>query len=519
MIGLVYLTAQLVYLKSISMPELVTPTQNTLLQVKHLSKSFPGVRALDEVSLELAAGEVLAMVGENGAGKSTLIKILGGAQQADSGDLIIQGKSTFISSPAAAQLLRISIIYQEFNLIPDLSVRENIFLGREHRSGFFIDEEKERDGVDALFKQLGLDLDPERPCRELSIAEQQLVEIAKALSLDARILVMDEPSATLTQQEVDRLFKIIHDLKAKGMGIIYISHRLEEVFEVGDRVMVLRDGQNVVTKSVAEVDRTQLIEWMVGRALESEFPPRAKQVGVECIRVQNLSRGSVVKDVSFTLNTGEILGFAGLVGAGRTETMRLIFGADKKDNGEIYLKGKAVRISSPRDAIDQGICLLTEDRKNQGLVFNHSVLENFGLPNLVNYSDKCFLDESIEREHFQKYKSDIQIKVSNIDQDVGYLSGGNQQKVVLAKWLERNADILIFDEPTRGIDVGAKFEIYQLMNSLAEAGKAIIMISSELPEILGMSDRIIVMRDGRIQGEISDVSQASQETVMQLAVE
>ena len=501
------------------MPELVTPTQNTLLQVNQVSKSFPGVRALDNVSLELAAGEVLAMVGENGAGKSTLIKILGGAHQADSGDLTIQGNSTLITSPADAQLHGISIIYQEFNLIPDLSVRENIYLGREYRSGIFIDEKKEKDGVEVLFNQLGIDLDSETPCRELSIAEQQVVEIAKALSLDARILVMDEPSATLTQQEVDRLFKLIRDLKEKGIGIIYISHRLEEVFEIGDRVMVLRDGHNVVTKSIAEVDRSKLIEWMVGRSLESEFPPRAKQVGEERLRVENISNGSGVKNVSFSLMAGEILGFAGLVGAGRTETMRLIFGADKKDSGEIFLNGKSVTILSPEDAIDKGICLLTEDRKNQGLVLVHSVLENFGLPNLKNYSGSLFLDETTEREHFQKYKSDIQIKVSNTDQEVGQLSGGNQQKVVLAKWLERNADILIFDEPTRGIDVGAKFEIYQLMNSLAEAGKGIIMISSELPEVLGMSDRIIVMRDGQIQGELNDVSQASQEAVMQLAVE
>ncbi|MDA0346595.1 MAG: sugar ABC transporter ATP-binding protein [Verrucomicrobia bacterium] len=501
------------------MPELVTPTPHILLQVKQLSKSFPGVRALDKVSLELAAGEVLAMVGENGAGKSTLIKILGGAHPADSGDFRIHGNSTVIASPADAQLQGISIIYQEFNLIPDLSVRENIYLGREDRAAFFIDEKKEKEGVELLFNQLGLNLDSETSCRELSIAEQQLVEIAKALSLDAKILVMDEPSATLTQQEVDRLFKIIRDLKEKGIGIIYISHRLEEVFEIGDRVMVLRDGQNVVTKPVSEVDRSKLIEWMVGRSLESEFPPKTSQVGEECLRVESLSRGNVVSDVSFSLRTGEILGFAGLVGAGRTETMRLIFGADRKDSGEIFLNGKSVTISSPQDAIDKGICLLTEDRKNQGLVLVHSVLENFGLPNLADYSGSLFLDETTEREHFKKFQSDIQIKVSNADQEVGQLSGGNQQKVVLAKWLERNADILIFDEPTRGIDVGAKYEIYQLMNSLAEAGKGIIMISSELPEVLGMSDRIIVMRDGRIQGELNDVSQASQEAVMQLAVE
>lgn len=501
------------------MPELVTAAQTELLQVNQVSKFFPGVRALDGVSLDLQAGEVLALVGENGAGKSTLIKILGGAHQADSGGLSIRGKPVHIGSPSEAQALGISIIYQEFNLIPDLSVRENIFLGREIESGWFIDEEKEAQGAETLFKRLGLQLNPEKLCRELTIAEQQLVEIAKALSLDAKILVMDEPSATLTQQEVDQLFGIIRELKARGMGVIYISHRLEEVFEIGDRVMVLRDGRHVVTRPVAEVNRKGLIESMVGRSLESEFPDRSRNPGEVCLRVEGLCRGAAVREVGFSLRSGEILGFAGLVGAGRTETMRLIFGADPLDSGQVWVHGKPVTLKTPREAIARGICLLTEDRKNQGLVLAHSVLENFGLPNLRAYSGKVFLDEILERDRFQKYQREIQIKVSHADQDAGHLSGGNQQKVVLAKWLERNADILIFDEPTRGIDVGAKFEIYQLMNQLAEAGKGIIMISSELPEILGMSDRILVMRDGRIQGEITNVSQASQEEVMHLAVE
>jgi ribose transport system ATP-binding protein len=501
------------------MPQLLTPTQTILLRVDNVSKSFPGVRALDGVSLELQAGEVLALVGENGAGKSTLIKILGGAHQADSGRLSIEGNPIVIQSPSESQSQGISIIYQEFNLIPDLSVRENIYLGREIQSGFFIDEESEMDGAEKLFKQLGLKLDPEKLCRELSIAEQQLVEIAKALSLDAKIFVMDEPSATLTQPEVDQLFTIIGDLKAKGMGVIYISHRLEEVFEIGDRVMVLRDGRHVVTKAVAEVTRQSLIESMVGRSLESEFPSRHADLGETVLEVRNYSRGTVVQDVSFSVRAGEIVGFAGLVGAGRTETMRLIFGADAKDSGELLVHGQSIDIRDPREAIRYGICLLTEDRKNQGLVLVHSVVENFGLPNLEKYSKGLFLDESRERERFETFVDDIQIKISSADQNAGHLSGGNQQKVVLAKWLERNADILIFDEPTRGIDVGAKFEIYQLMNGLAEAGKAVIMISSELPEVLGMSDRIIVMRDGRIQGEITNVTESSQEEVMHLAVE
>ena len=500
------------------MADLSTPVLSPLLSVDGISKSFPGVRALDNVSLELKEGEVLALVGENGAGKSTLIKILGGAHEADAGSISINNVPVTIQSPVESQALGISIIYQEFNLIPDLSVRENIFLGREKMNGIFIDEDSEMDGAQQLFERLGLPLDPEKRCGDLSIAEQQLVEIAKALSIEAKVLVMDEPSATLTQQEVDRLFEIIKDLTKQGIGIIYISHRLEEVFEIGDRVMVLRDGQNVSTKQVSEVDRNGLIESMVGRSLESEFPARQSQLGEECLRVEGLSRGSIVQDVSFHLRKGEILGFAGLVGAGRTETMRLIFGADEKDAGKVILHGEAVDIQSPREAIAKGICLLTEDRKNQGLVLIHSVVENFGLPNLKAYSGKVFLDEETEQKQFEAFREEIQIKVSDPNQDAGHLSGGNQQKIVLAKWLERNADILIFDEPTRGIDVGAKYEIYQLMNRLATAGKAIIMVSSELPEILGMSDRVMVMRNGRIQGEITDVGESSQEEIMKFAI-
>ncbi len=501
------------------MPESKTPAQAPLLEIRGISKTFPGVRALDDVSLRLEAGEVLALVGENGAGKSTLIKILGGAHRADAGELFMQGKRVSIDSPSLAQTLGVSIIYQEFNLIPDLNVRENIYLGRERKKAWFLDEKREAVGVRKLFERLGLKLDPETLCRDLTIAEQQLVEIAKALSLDAKILVMDEPSATLTQQEVDRLFTMIRDLKEEGIGIIYISHRLEEVFEIADRVMVLRDGRQVVTKLVSKVNRPRLIEWMVGRSLESEFPPRQSKPGIECLRVENLSLGEVVRDVSFTLRAGEILGFAGLVGAGRTETVRLIFGADRKDGGTVFLGGEELDIENPRQAIARGICLLTEDRKNQGLVLIHSVLENFGLPNLREYSGPVFLDEKRELEQFGKLARELKIKASGPRQDVAQLSGGNQQKVVLAKWLARHSDIIIFDEPTRGIDVGAKFEIYQLMNALAEAGKGIIMISSELPEILGMSDRVIIMRGGRIQGEIEDVNEASQEEVMHLAVE
>ncbi|MCB1123765.1 MAG: sugar ABC transporter ATP-binding protein, partial [Verrucomicrobiae bacterium] len=437
----------------------------------------------------------------------------------DSGSILIRGNPVSLNSPVSAQAQGISIIYQEFNLIPHLTVRENIFLGREIRKGPFIDEGAEAKKAKELFKQLGLDINPEKRCGVLTIAEQQLVEIAKALSLDARILIMDEPSATLTHQEVERLFKIVRQLKQQGIGILYISHRLEEIFSIADRVMVLRDGRHVVTAPVPEVNRKKLIEWMVGRPLESEFPKRSANLGETVLEVKNLCRGNEVQHVSFHVRAGEILGFAGLVGAGRTAAMRLVFGADRKDAGEIILHGKPVVIRKPREAIAQGICLLTEDRKSQGLVLKHSVKENFGLPNLKQYAKGPFIDEKKEQERFEKYAADIKIKISNPDQDAGHLSGGNQQKIVLAKWLERNADVLIFDEPTRGIDVGAKYEIYQLMNRLAEKGKAIIMVSSELPEVMGMSDRILVMRGSRIQGEITDVEHCTQEEVMHLAVE
>ncbi len=350
------------------------------------------------------------------------------------------------------------------------------------------------------------------------MAQQQTVEIAKALSVNARIIVMDEPSAALTQQEVDHLFDIIRELKSQGIGVIYISHRLDEVYEIADRLMVLRDGAPVGERPVADTSREDLIEMMVGRPLESEFPKHAALPGDERLRVEGLARGRAVQDVSFSARAGEILGFSGLVGAGRTETMRIIFGADQAESGRIFINGRETNIRNPRDAIRSRICLLTEDRKGQGLVLMHNVQENFGLPNLEFFRKGPLLDHRKEREAFEHYRQSLQIKVSGPDQIAMTLSGGNQQKVVLAKWLQRNADIIIFDEPTRGIDVGAKYEIYLLMNKLVAEGKAIIMISSELPEILGMSDRIIVMHEGRIKGEITDVAGTSQEDILSLAM-
>jgi len=489
-----------------------------LLEMRGISKSFAGVQALKDVFFSLRRGEVHVLIGENGAGKSTLIKVLGGAHLPDSGEIVLEGRSVQILSPTASQHMGVSIIYQEFNLIPELTVRENIFLGREKTRNGFIDAAEETRQALNLFKRIGIEVDPSKRCSDLTVAQQQTVEIAKALSVNAKIIVMDEPSAALSQQEVDHLFEIIRDLKAQGMGIVYISHRLDEIFQIGDRITVLRDGQLVGTQDVKSTSRERLIEMMVGRPLEMEFPEHKSKPGRERLRVQNLCRGKVVRNVSFSVRAGEILAFAGLVGAGRTETMRLIFGADQPDSGQIFVDGIETRILGPRDAIRSRICLLTEDRKGQGLILVHSVQENFGLPNLDRYLKGRFLDHDREHSEFAGYVESLKIRIADQDQLAMTLSGGNQQKVVLSKWLATNADIFIFDEPTRGIDVGAKYEIYLLMHKLADEGKAIIMISSELPEVLGMSDRIIVMHEGCIKKEISDVANARQEDILSAAI-
>ncbi len=489
-----------------------------LLEMRHIDKSFPGVHALKNVSMELNRGEVLGFVGENGAGKSTLIKVLGGAHPPDSGDIFIEGQLAHIPSPTAAQQAGVSIIYQEFNLIPDLTVRENIFLGREKTRMGLVRAAEEHQKTLQLFRKIGINIDPHARCSELTVAQQQTVEIAKALSVNAKIIVMDEPTATLTTQETEHLFAIIRDLKSHGLGIIYISHRLDEIFEVADRAMVLRDGEHVGTQDIDDITREKLIEMMVGRPVESEFPKRTASPGCERLRVEGLCRGKAVRNVSFSARAGEVLGLAGLVGAGRTETMRLIFGADLPDKGRIFIDGKQTEIRSPADAIRNRICLLTEDRKGQGLVLIHSCRENFGLPNLDRLVHGMFLDQRREQKEFSRFVESLKIKTSSHEQLTMNLSGGNQQKVVLAKWLARNADIMIFDEPTRGIDVGTKYEIYLLMNRLADEGKTIIMISSELPEILGLSDRIIVMHEGRVKGEITDVANTTQEDILSMAI-
>jgi len=488
-----------------------------LLEMRAIGKSFPGVTALRNVDLTLHAGQILALLGENGAGKSTLIKMLGGVHPPDQGVIRLAGEVVRLSSPAVANAAGIGIIYQEFNLIPGLTAWENIFLGRESKS-VWVQRKQERERARELLEQLGVSIPLDRPCRELSVAQQQLVEIAKTLSQDVRLIVMDEPSAALTPQEVERLLGIVRDLKQRGIGVIYISHRLDEIFEIADDVLVLRDGETVGLAPIAEMSRQRMIEMMVGREIQNEFPKVSHPVGDIRLQVKGLCRGKAVRDVSFDVRAGEVVGLTGLVGSGRTETARLIFGADRAESGQVLLDGKTLRIRSPRDAIAAGICLLTEDRKGQGLILGANVRENFGLPNLGEFSWWGFINQRREREALDAYTQQLRIRISGAEQPIAKLSGGNQQKVVLAKWLQRNTEVVIFDEPTRGVDVGAKYELYLLINELARQGKAVLMISSELPEVLGMSDRVLVMHEGRITGEIQDVSKATQAQIMELAV-
>ncbi len=489
-----------------------------LLRMEGIDKSFPGVLALRNVRFDLYPGEVHALMGENGAGKSTLIRVLAGAHRPDAGTISLAGQQVRINSPRDAEKLGISVIYQEFNLVPTLSARENLFLGREKTSGPFLSPRLEHRQSLEMFARLSVHIDPEARCSDLTVAQQQAVEIAKAISLDARILVMDEPTASLTSQETEKLFQLIRELKRRGIGIIYVSHRMEEIFRLADRVTVMRDGQYVATRPTPELNRQMLIEMMVGRKLENEFPKEAPAIGEDRLVVNNLQRGPAVKGVSFTIKRGEVLGLTGLVGAGRTELARLIFGADRRDGGAMLLDGRAFAPRSPKDAIDRGVCLITEDRKTQGLVLAHSARDNFALPNLNRLSAAGFVRHRQERDAFAHYIQSLRIKIPHQEELARNLSGGNQQKLVLAKWLQANSEIVLFDEPTRDIDVGAKHEIYLLINRLAKSGKAILMISSELPEVLGMSDRILVMHEGRITGQITEPQNATQEQLLALAM-
>ena len=474
--------------------------------MRDIGKSFPGVRALDGVTLDLYAGEVHALVGENGAGKSTLMKILAGAQPADSGEISIGGKAVHIASPRAAEQLGIGMIYQEFNLVPSLGAIDNIVLGNEPGRGPFIDERAARERATKVFAELGIDVPLNVSASQLSVAQQQMVEIAKVLSRQARIIVMDEPSAALTDREIDRLFQIIKTLKARGAGIIYISHRLEELPRIADRITVVRDGAAIETRAIADFPPDEIIRAMVGRRLDSHFPdlPPVAAGAPVMLSVRGLTRGPMVNDVSFDVRRGEIVGLAGLVGAGRTEIVRAIAGADIPQGGEVNVQGKPLRARGPQDAIADGIAFITEDRKAQGLVLGMSVRENVTLAHLEQFVNRELLvDRNKEEEAAARYIEELRIRTPSSEQLVRNLSGGNQQKVVLAKWLLGAANVFLFDEPTRGIDVGAKAEIYGLMVKLAQNGAAIVMVSSELPEVLGMSHRILVIRGGRIVRELA----------------
>lgn len=490
-------------------------TNRFALEMRGIHKSYPGVQALKNVSLSIREGEVHALVGENGAGKSTLMKILAGAENKDEGEILVHGNPVKINSPHHAQELGISIIYQEFNLVPQLGAAENIYLGREPSFFGFINFKKEMADARAILENLGVELDINQPVSTLSIAQQQMVEIAKALSMQSKIIAMDEPSATLTDHELKNLFRLIRHLKSQGVSVIYISHRLEEIFEICDRLTVLRDGEWVGTEDIGNLNRERIIEMMVGRKITDEFPKEVFSPGQELLRVNDL-RGGVVKDVSFSVHQGEIVALTGLVGAGRTETARMIFGADKTQSGGLFLEGKKVRFHTPRQAIDAGICLLTEDRKHQGLILGMRIRENVTLPTLKEFCRMVFTLRGKERQTTQRSIESLKIKAPSTETEARNLSGGNQQKVVLAKWLLAHSKVFIFDEPTRGIDVGAKREIYLLMNDLLRNGAGIIMISSELPEVLGMADRILVMSSGRLAGELIR-HEATQEKIMDLA--
>jgi ribose transport system ATP-binding protein len=489
-----------------------------LLRLEGICKQYPGVRALDEVTVELRSGEVHCIVGENGAGKSTLIKILSGALHKDRGEIHLDGVRAAIGSPTDALRQGIAVIYQDFKLVPELSVAENIFLGKEpiQKTMPFIDYASMHLKARAQLLQLGEEIDTTLAVNKLSAAQQQIVEIAKALSQRVRILAFDEPSAALSDRELQNLFGIIRRLTSEGVGVIYISHRLDEIFEIGDRVTILRDGNVVNTSPVAEVDKKSLIRWMVGRELDDEYPHAEVTRGEEILRVENVSAG-ILHDVSFSLHRGEIVGFAGLVGAGRTEVARIIFGADEKEKGTIFLNGEEIRPRSPREAIDLGIGLLTEDRNRLGIITEMNVRENISLSGLAAHMRGPFLDKTKEAKTAQRFIEELRIKTPDGEESVENLSGGNRQKVILARWLSAKSRVLIFDEPTAGIDVGAKVEIYSLMKKLVQEGVGVIMISSDLAEILGMCDRIIVMHDGRITGELSR-DEATQEKIIALAM-
>ena len=488
-----------------------------IVSMNNISKSFPGVKALDHVKFELRSGEVMALLGENGAGKSTLMKILSGVYTRDEGTMEIFGKSYDDLTPKQAQEAGVAIIHQELNMCKHLTVTENMFLGREVKGGLSLNNAKMRKEAKRVLDDLRIDISPDQIVGDLPVSKQQMVEIAKALSINARILIMDEPTSSLTAKEIDDLFRIIRKLRDEGRGIVYISHRLEELAHIVDRVTIMRDGQYITDGNFKDMDMDYIIKNMVGREIKEKFPRVECEKGKKIFEVKNLNAGKMVRDINFSLYEGEIVGFAGLMGAGRTETTRAIFGVDPKDGGELYVDGKKIEVNCPMDAIKAGIVLAPEDRKKDGLCTKLSIRHNLALPNLDLICSKLGVISSKKEDDLcEKAVKDLLIKTPTVEVNAGNLSGGNQQKVVVGKWLARNSRVVIFDEPTRGIDIGAKVEIYNLMNELKKQGIAVMFVSSEMPEVMGIADRIIVMCDGRITGEVS-AREATQDEILTMA--
>lgn len=491
---------------------------SVLLEMRGIRKSFYGNEVLHSVDLTLEAGTVLALMGENGAGKSTMMNILVGIHKRDDGTIKIDGQEVNIESPHDAQKLGIAMIHQELSSVVEMSVAENIYLGREPVKNGFIDYRKMYKDTEELLKNLNINLNPKTKMGKLRVADQQLVEIAKAVSQNARILIMDEPTSSITDREVENLYGIIRDLKMRKTGIIYISHKMEEVYTITDQITVLRDGASIATWNTKEATNDMVVKAMVGRELTEQYPKRKVEIGDTILELKNFTQEGVFENISFKLRRGEILGLVGLVGAGRTETMQALFGITKPDSGEVYLKGQKVEFKKPVDAIKNGLAYVTEDRKGEGLVLPMSIAHNITLPSMKELSRKIFIKQKEEKDRVGKEIADLKVKTTSPNLAVKNLSGGNQQKVVLAKWMLKNPDVIIFDEPTRGIDVGAKAEIYKLMNEFVAEGKAIIMISSELPEAMGMSDRILVLSNHKMSGELSK-NEFNQKSLMKLAMQ
>lgn len=490
-----------------------------IVSMEHIVKTFPGVKALDDVHFELRSGEVMALLGENGAGKSTLMKILSGVYTRDGGTMKLFGKEYGDLTPKQAQAAGVAIIHQELNMCRHLTVAENMFLGRERVRGITLKDRDMEAEAKRILDDLKIDIDPKQAVGELPVSKQQMVEIAKALSIHARILIMDEPTSSLTAKEIDELFRIIRKLRSEGCGIVYISHRLEELQHIVDRVTIMRDGQYITSGEFKDMTMDRLIANMVGREIKEQFPRVECRKGKKIFEVRNLNAGRLVRDINFSLYEGEIVGFAGLMGAGRTETTRAIFGVDPKTEGQIFLDGKEIKINCPMDAIQAGIVLAPEDRKKDGLCTKLSIRHNLALPNLDLLCSRLGVISSGKEEALcEKAVKDLLIKTPSVEVNAANLSGGNQQKVVVGKWLARNSRVVIFDEPTRGIDVGAKVEIYNLMNKLKQEGIAVMFVSSEMPEVLGIADRVIVMCDGRITGEIM-AKETTQNEVLKYATE